>query len=891
MSYLRKRAGIVLLAASLMAGAAVPLAAGPAAAVTDPLAGSAGPALLYPSMPTDATSPTQQNVPPGMTVDEFLRHPVLSWQPIGNLPVTRYRVQLSPNADWTNNQVALPDSGVTQMTQYELPTTLPHASYFWRVRGEDAAGHHTNWSGAMDDSSDWQFARTWIDRPAVLQSNRADGSIELRWAPLNDASSYELQISNDPYFPPSPPDPLFTFDCFVNHTTWSIEQSTGDAPMEAGCGDYQKLLAGLAAGGTIFWRVRGIDGTTAAALPAETSAPCRDSGADCSGWSDPVSTLSVPDTSAPTSGLTGGLDVNCSPLPGGTVPMCPETPTMSWDAVPGADGYIVDVSVDPMFTVVYRSYGVWDAHSLTPRDSYLDNQSGGSYFWRVIPCDYDLDLHAFGNCQTTREDAPVATFHKRSLPLPATPASTASSTTGHDGLYVTVGNAETFAARTVQVRTAQVTFHWDGFLEYQQQQHGVSPLQEAKQYLLQYADNPYFDDSSSVVVDGTRWTPASTLPDGTYYWHVQPVDGSNDHLTWSGTTAFVKGTVPPVAQLAGTGYLNPFQKVEIDFSRPVSGVTPSTIGLEDALSGTAIAGNVSFPNPGTAFFTPSSTLLPGQQLKVWVTGAVRDLAGNPAQAGPEVRTVNPVVDNASTLVRESWDQDTSTHASGGSYAQSASAGDKLTFSYSGTAVRLFGARMANGGLADVYVDGARKGQANFYAASTAWKQLVFSATVPAGHHVVTVLVTGTHRSGSKGNNVYVDYLGTGSTTIQEHGSGVAQRWGSHRSTDASSGTYDAEASFVPGGDTGAKPSVSLRISGSSFSVYSCKSPSSGYLGVWVDGHYVGKADLYKSFSSCNARVFTMSVAHGAHTVALEPLGTHRSGASGTRVSVDRITVG
>ena len=890
MSYLRKRAGTLLLAASLVAGAAVPLAAAPAGAVTDPLAGSAGPVQLYPSMPTDASTPSAQNVPPGMTVDQFMRHPVLSWKPIGNLPVTRYRVQLSPNADWTNNQVQLPDGGLTHMTQYELPTTLPHASYFWRVRGEDAAGHHTNWAGAVDQTSDWQFTRTWVDRPATLQSNRADGSIELRWSALPDASAYELQISNDPYFPDSPQDPVFTFDCFTNHTTWSIERSTGDGPMEDACGDYDKLLLGLQGSGPFYWRVRGIDGTTASALPVETSSTCRSSGADCSGWSYPTRTLTVPDTSGLTDGTTGNLAVDCAAtVSGGSgVPLCYDTPTMSWDPVPAADGYIVDVSVDPMFTVVYRSYGVWYAHSLTPRDSYLDNQSGASYYYRVIPCDYSVEEKVWYNCQTSREDAPVNTFHKRSVALPSAPL-TSSSTGGHNGLYVTVGNNETFADRTVQVRSGQVTFHWDDYLDYENQA-GVDSDQDAKQYLLQYADNPYFDEATSIPVDATRWTPPDTLPDGTYYWRVQPVDGSNNHLTWSSAVAFVKGTVPPVAVLAGTGFLNPFQKLEIDFSRPVTGVTSSTVGVADAVSGALVSGIVSFPNPGTAFFTPSSPLLPGQHLKVWVSSLVHDLAGNSATADKSVREVNPVVDNSSSLVRESWDVDSSSHASGGSYAQSASAGDRITFSYSGTAVRLYGTRMPNGGRADVYVDGSRKGQADFYASSVQWRQRVFSATLPAGHHVVTVLVTGTHRSASHGSYVYVDALGTGSSTLQERGSGVTQRWSTHRSTDASSGTYDAEASFAPSGDTGGKPYVTTRVSGGSISVYGCKSPSSGYLGVWVDGSYRGKADLYKSYSACNTRVFTATVAPGAHTVVLQPLGTHRSGATGTRVAVDRITV-
>ena len=43
----------------------------------------------------------------------------------------------------------------------DLPQTLPHASYFWRVRGEDAAGHATNWAGTAEGNlaSTWQFTK------------------------------------------------------------------------------------------------------------------------------------------------------------------------------------------------------------------------------------------------------------------------------------------------------------------------------------------------------------------------------------------------------------------------------------------------------------------------------------------------------------------------------------------------------------------------------------------------------------------------------------------------------------------------------------------------------------------------------------------------------------
>ena len=87
----RMRAVLTGVVATALAVATLPVLATTASAATDPLAGQAGPVTISPTEATDSDTPTP---PAGTTLDDFLKHPVLSWQPITTLPVTRYRVQI-----------------------------------------------------------------------------------------------------------------------------------------------------------------------------------------------------------------------------------------------------------------------------------------------------------------------------------------------------------------------------------------------------------------------------------------------------------------------------------------------------------------------------------------------------------------------------------------------------------------------------------------------------------------------------------------------------------------------------------------------------------------------------------------------------------------------------
>jgi hypothetical protein len=878
------------LVAAALAVATLPVLAITASAAADPLGGQAGPVTLSPTMGQDQWQP---NPPAGTSVGEFMRHPVLSWTSITTLPVTAYRVQISPNAEFTNNAIALPNSGLTMATQYDLPQTLPHGSYYWRVRGEDAAGHATLWTGAQegDYQSTWQFTKTWIDAPGnPLPANGAVSLQSFSWQPIPDASAYELQLSQNAGFPKAISG-IETYTCTTNHTSFSpsvdfaVSPSPASGTVEGSCGDFYALMKELQLGGTWFWRVRGIDGTTAALTPSDSGVTCYGDGADCGLWT-PIATLTLP--TIPNTGATlvpTNLSSGCSAVvPGGTVPLCYDTPTLTWTAVPNANSYLVETSEDPMFTTDYHSY-LTVFNTFAPRQSFHDTQAGRSYYWRVSACDTNFDLTTTG-CTTTQDQAPSSQFHKASPALPLTAAS-AASTTGHNGLYVTTDNNQVLGTAVKQVRGQQMTFHWDDLLQYTQQA-GIQSSQEARNYRLEYTTSGDWLTAITVDTDATHWTKQDgPLADGGYYWRVAAVDGSGNILSWSPTQTVVKGTIAPTVTIGQTGLLAPTSAVSLVFLAPVSGVSTATLGLRTVNGGT-IAGHIVWPapDPMSATFTPDSPLLPGERVIPWVSSAVVDLAGNSAKASTTSALVDPTVDSASPTIKESWSRISTSHASGGSYAKAAGARDAISFSVNGSSVSLRGVRTPDGGYGTVYVDGVKKKTVNFYAKTPAYGVSLWSALLSEGHHTVTVTVKGAHPASSKGNAVNVDGVKVDGRMVQQ--TSAVQAWSQHRSTDAFKGSYNAESSYLSTWK-GSKPTLSTSFAGTAVHIVGCKSPDGGQFAVYIDGKLSVVKDGYQKFTTCNKTLVKITgLSSGAHTVTIAAVGTHQKAATGTKVSVDAI---
>ena len=98
---------------------------------------------------------------------------------------------------------------------------------------------------------------------------------------------------------------------------------------------------------------------------------------------------------------------------------------------------------------------------------------------------------------------------------------------------------------------------------------------------------------------------------------------------------------------------------------------------------------------------------------------------------------------------------------GGDYKNTESfsnqAGDSLTVPFNGTAVRWIGSQTSNHGLADVYIDGTK--QATVDASGSQNQAVLFAKSGLAdGPHTLTIVVDGTHSSGSTDNYVSIDAI-------------------------------------------------------------------------------------------------------------------------------------
>jgi hypothetical protein len=128
-----------------------------------------------------------------------------------------------------------------------------------------------------------------------------------------------------------------------------------------------------------------------------------------------------------------------------------------------------------------------------------------------------------------------------------------------------------------------------------------------------------------------------------------------------------------------------------------------------------------------------------------------DVTGGTAGAATRVEDTNPAVSYTGA-----WIHGTDPRASGGTFAEAETAGALATLSFTGTQVRLLGARNSNNGKARVSIDGVFKGEIDTYAPSIEGAVLFTATGLHSGAHSMTVEVTGTRNSTSSGNWVIID---------------------------------------------------------------------------------------------------------------------------------------
>ncbi|HEU0130245.1 MAG TPA: Ig-like domain-containing protein [Mycobacteriales bacterium] len=413
----------------------------------------------------------------------------------------------------------------------------------------------------------------------------------------------------------------------------------------------------------------------------------------------------------------------------------------------------------------------------------------------------------------------------------------------------------------------------------------TEPTGEAMSISCHIDEGPVYDGCPS---DGTpKEFLGQSLPDGQHVYYADATNTSGQHV-WASYAWVVDTTAPtatgPAASPAITAPLS------VTFNEPVTGVSASSFQVRVTGQSTVLAGTVSVGASGTtASWTPASPLVPGESYTVSLGSPIADVAGNALAPVTFAVRASGVVQNTSPALRESWDRDTASAASGGAYIVSNLSGTSATWRVAvaaGQTVAVHGVRLPTGGYGDVYLDGVKKATLSFYASSPAYQvKLWTSAALAAGTHSVQVRVLGTKPSGSQGTDVALDHLRNGTTTVAE--TAAVQAFRRVATTAASGGSYDV---VTHRGDAGGAPSYSLTFKGTAVKLYVTKSAGSGSARIYVDG--VGKATVSLSSGSTQYQQLAFSLAGLSsttrHTILVVAAGTTTGATSA--VAVDYLSV-
>lgn len=381
------------------------------------------------------------------------------------------------------------------------------------------------------------------------------------------------------------------------------------------------------------------------------------------------------------------------------------------------------------------------------------------------------------------------------------------------------------------------------------------------------------------------------LTSGTWQFSVTPtlsgVTGVASTFTWT-----VDHTAPTVTAptASGTG-------LSVTFSEPVLGA--GTLGWLDAATQQPVAGTLSCKNGTTvvpcngATGVTSVTLLPVAPLVMGASytvavgyppNVITDLAGTPITPVTLTTRNSTVAQESTAGLTAQWQRVATTSANGGSYAVAHKAGAASTFTFTGTSVAWYTVRGPMFGTANVYVDGALKKTFNAYATAVGYNVLGYSVTgLTSAKHTLMVRVNGAKGStAGTDTKVAVDRYVVGATTTQQDGAGVVATWQRVATSSALAGGYAIDDL------AGAAYVVPFR--GASIAWYATAGPSMGKAYVYVDGALKATVDLYATSTAYKRLAYSLAglSTTTTHTLKVVVAGVHRTGATGSNVTVDQL---
>lgn len=406
------------------------------------------------------------------------------------------------------------------------------------------------------------------------------------------------------------------------------------------------------------------------------------------------------------------------------------------------------------------------------------------------------------------------------------------------------------------------------------------------------------DTCARLLDAGTAVTLTADAPVGSYFagWGGACKNAEGDCTTTMNanrnvTATFVEDSDPPTAQVVppkgGEG------DTVVTFGEPVRGVDDGSIVVRR--KGGAIAqGSISCVATGggevdcleglvaEARFTPDADLEQGATYTVTVggNGSIVDRASNALEKAV-LTFVVPVpveIEEVDEDVLATWRLVKSSVAAGGSYVMERAAGATATFTFSGTSVQWLTIVGPTMGVATVTIDGKLMGTFDQAAGTVASKARVFKG-LSSGSHTLVVKVLGKRGAGSSDAYVAIDGFKVGTQTIATPD--LETRWRSMKSPLASGGKWIVS--------NAAGATVSYRFTGATIIWTTQVGPDQGKAKIIIDGKVVATVDNYAATRGSIFRTYG-GLGGGAHTIRIVVVGTARSGATGTWITIDGFTV-
>ena len=153
---------------------------------------------------------------------------------------------------------------------------------------------------------------------------------------------------------------------------------------------------------------------------------------------------------------------------------------------------------------------------------------------------------------------------------------------------------------------------------------------------------------------------------------------------------------------------------------------------------------------GTVYAVDSANLI-----YLWMGTAWQNITGFLVQISTGFASRVPY-NNGAVTTQGSWSTITSTSAAAGGYLQDSSAGDTITFKFTGDSVALYRLVDPKGGTASVTVDGSNFGSFDFYFPQQRWQIPAVLDHLGAGPHTLVLTIGAQSNPASAGHNIYID---------------------------------------------------------------------------------------------------------------------------------------